>query len=64
MTSDHFKAAHIQELVLHDLTILTQQCVLITSRHFKVACIEEHVLPMHDLTMLNSAVCFDNITSL
>ena len=27
-----------------------------TSDHFKVAHIQEHVLPLHDLTMLNSAV--------
>ena len=27
-----------------------------TSDHFKIARIQEHVLPLHDLTMLNSAV--------
>ena len=27
-----------------------------TSHHFKIAHIQEHVLPLHDLTMLNSAM--------
>ena len=40
---------------LYDLSVLSSEFCT-TSDHFKIVHIQEHVLPLHDLTMLNSAV--------
>jgi hypothetical protein len=42
--------------VLHIQQHIHSQQFCTTSGHFKIAHIQEHVLPLHDLTILNSAV--------